>query len=199
MGFDTVSPRGKILLLKYFLEQKKALPPELINNWYLCCTCGKCYELCPLDINFPELIRTYRIEFVKTERNLPAPFIKTTKNIFTTGNPLGRDQAQRNDWRPDGLILTEGSSNLFFVGCMSSYWTMESAELISRILNKIEYDFTILEKESCCGYIEFWSGEINKARELAENLARTITDAGITTIFTACPDVILRSNMIIPN
>jgi len=186
-GFDTVSPRGKILLLKHFLEQKQEVPAELINNWYFCCTCGKCAEICPLEINFPELIRSFRIEFAKAKRNIPKPLLKTTKNILTTGNPLGRSQDERNDWRPENLILKEDSKHLFFIGCMSSYWTMESAELVSRILNKIGYDFTILDTESCCGYIEFWSGEIDKAKELAENLATKIEAAGITTIFTACP------------
>ncbi|MDD1777675.1 MAG: (Fe-S)-binding protein [Candidatus Helarchaeota archaeon] len=186
-GFDTVSPRGKILLLKHFLEQKKELPPDLIKDWFLCCTCGKCAEICPLEINFPELVRTWRIEFAKNPKNLPAPFLKTTKNIFTTGNPLGRDQAERNNWRPDNLILKKDSTHLFFVGCMSSYWTMDIAELVSRILNKINYDFRILDDESCCGYIEFWSGEIDKAKQLAQKVADKIEAAGITTIFTACP------------
>jgi heterodisulfide reductase subunit D len=186
-GFDTVSPRGKILLLKHFLEQKKEFPPELIKDWFLCCTCGKCAEICPLEINFPELVRTWRIEFAKNIKNLPAPFLKTTKNIFTTGNPLGRDPAERNDWRPDNLVLNKDSKHLFFVGCMSSYWTMDIAELISRILNKIDYDFRILDDESCCGYIEFWSGEIDKAKQLAQKLDDKIEAAGITTIFTACP------------
>ncbi|MHA1650299.1 MAG: (Fe-S)-binding protein [Candidatus Helarchaeota archaeon] len=186
-GFDTVSPRGKILLLKYFIEQKKEFPPELIENWYLCCTCGKCAEICPLEIDFPELIRTYRIEFAKNKKNIPKAFLKTTKNILSFGNPLGQSRESRNDWRPDELFLKPDSKNLFFVGCMSSYWTMEIAELVTRILNKIDYDFTILEDESCCGYIEFWSGEIETAKELAENLANKIQAAGITTIFTACP------------
>jgi len=186
-GFDTVSPRGKILLLKHFLEQKKEIPQELINNWYFCCTCGKCAEICPLEIDFPELVRTYRIEFAKNLKSIPKPILKTTDNIISTGNPLGQSRDDRNDWRPDELILGKQSKNLFYVGCMSSYWTMESAELITRILNKIQFDFTILEDESCCGYIEFWSGEVEKAKQLAEQLAGKIEDANISTIFTACP------------
>ncbi|TFG04272.1 MAG: (Fe-S)-binding protein [Promethearchaeota archaeon] len=186
-GFDTVTPRGKILLLKHFLEQNIEPPLELIQNWYLCCTCGKCTTICPLDIDFPELIRTIRIEFGKNPTNIPDGFLKTTQQIFTTGNPLGRELDERNDWRPEELKLKEDAPNLFFVGCMASYWTMEVAELIGRILNKIEFDFTILEEESCCGYIEFWSGEIEKAKALAEKLAEKIKKAGINTIFTACP------------
>ncbi|NVM53104.1 MAG: (Fe-S)-binding protein [Candidatus Helarchaeota archaeon] len=186
-GYDTVTPRGKILLLKHFIEQKKELPPELIKNWYLCCTCGKCTEICPLEIDFPELVRTYRIQFAKNKKNIPKPFQKTTENIFSTGNPLGRSRDDRNDWRPDEINFKKDSNHLFYVGCMSSYWTMEVAELVARILNKIQYDFTVLENEPCCGYIEFWSGEINKAKELATNFAQIIKEAGITTIFTACP------------
>ncbi|NVM28094.1 MAG: (Fe-S)-binding protein [Candidatus Helarchaeota archaeon] len=187
IGFETVSPRGKILLLKHFLEQKKEIPSELINNWYLCCTCGKCADICPLEIDFPELIRTYRIEFAKNMKNIPEPFLKVTENILSTGNPLGRDREDRSDWRPDDLVLNENSENLFYVGCMASYWTMDSAELICRILNKIQFDFNILDEEPCCGFIETWSGEIDKARELAENFARIIQDKGVKTIFTACP------------
>jgi len=187
VGYDTVSPRGKILLLKHFLEQKKEIPPELIQNWYLCCTCGKCTEICPLEIDFPELVRTYRIEFAKNPKNIPEAFLKTTENILATGNPLGKNSEDRNDWRPDDLILKKDSKHLFFVGCMSSYWTMEVAELVCRILNKIQYDFTILEDESCCGYIEFWSGEIDQAQKFAESVTKKIEDAGIATIFTACP------------
>ena len=187
IGFDTVSPRGKILLLKHFIEQKKEIPGELINNWYLCCTCGKCADICPLEIDFPELIRTYRIEFAKIRNNIPKGFLKSTRNVLSTGNPLGHDRADRTDWLPEDVHLTKESTNLFFVGCLSSYWTMGIAELITRILNKIGYDFKLLEDEGCCGYIEFWSGEIDVAQELASQLATKIQDAGITTIFTACP------------
>ncbi|MHA1279204.1 MAG: (Fe-S)-binding protein [Candidatus Helarchaeota archaeon] len=187
IGFDTVSPRGKILLLKHFLEQENEVPQELVNNWYLCCTCGKCVELCPLEIDFPELVRTIRIEFAKNPKRIPKAFVKTTEKIFASGNPLGHDRGDRTDWLPDDIILTKSSPNLFFVGCMSSYWTMEIAELIGRVLNKIGYDFKILDNESCCGYIEFWSGEIDKAKALAEQLAKRIEEAEVTTIFTACP------------
>ncbi len=173
--------------MKYFLEQKKEIPKDLINNWYLCCTCGKCADICPLEIDFPELIRTYRIEFAEEPKNIPEPFLKATENIFNTGNPLGRERANRNDWRPDDLFLNKDSKHLFYVGCLSSYWIMESAELICRILNKIQYDFNMLEQEPCCGFIETWSGEIDKARELAEQFASLIENMGITTIFTACP------------
>ncbi len=187
VGYDTVSPRGKILLLKHFLEQKKEIPQELIDNWYLCCTCGKCKVYCPTDIDFPELVRTLRIKFAQDIKKIPQEFLKTTKNIIENGNPLGLDIEDRNEWRPDDLILKKHSKNLFYVGCLSSYWTMDSPELITKILNKIDFDFTLLENEPCCGYIEFWSGEIEKAKEIAQKLASTIEAAGIEMIFTACP------------
>ncbi|MHA1266251.1 MAG: (Fe-S)-binding protein [Candidatus Helarchaeota archaeon] len=187
IGYESVTPRGKILLFNYYKTQKEPIPPKLITNWYLCCTCGRCAEVCPLEINFPELIRTLRIQFAKNDKNIPKPFRKATANVLSTGNPLGRDHNERMDWLPDEITLTKGAPNLFFVGCMTSYWTLDTAELIARILNKIHLPFSLLEDETCCGYLEFWSGEIDKAKEIAQNLATTIQTTGVKTIFTACP------------
>ena len=186
-GFESTSPRGIFLLVKHFQDKKESLPPELIDIIYQCTTCGLCNEMCPVELNIPEIIRSLRIDIVNEEGKPVEGFVKATKNVMSCLNPLGRDRDERCDWVPDDIKINKDSSNLFYAGCMCSYWEMYSAELITRILNKINFDFKILDDEPCCGWIECWSGEEKIAKEIAEKNMERFKSEGIKRIITSCP------------
>ncbi len=186
-GFETSSPRAIFLLVKHYLDKKEGLPSELVEIIYQCTTCGLCREVCPTELDIPEIIRSLRMDIVKEQGKPIKGFIKATDNVLSKGNPLGRDRDERCDWVPDDIIIDKNSPNLFYVGCMYSYWEMHSAELTVRILNKINYSFKIMEEEPCCGMLECWDGEIEVAEEIARKNFEKFKAAGISTIITSCP------------
>ncbi|MHA1382875.1 MAG: (Fe-S)-binding protein [Candidatus Helarchaeota archaeon] len=186
-GFETNSPRAIFLLVKHFKDKNETIPSDLIEIIYQCTTCGLCREVCPTNLDIPEIIRSMRIDIVEEHGKPVQGFVKATNNVLKTCNPLGHDREDRCDWVPDDIEIDKTSSNLFFVGCICSYWEMYSAELVARIFNKIGYKFNILEDEQCCGMLECWSGEENVAQKIAEKNIEKFKSEGITTIITSCP------------
>ncbi len=186
-GFETNTPRAIFLLVKHFKEKNEPLPPELIELVYQCSTCGLCKEVCPTELDIPEIIRSIRLDIVKEQGKPIKGFAEATENVLAEGNPLKKSCDERVDWLPDDIKMDENSTNLFYVGCMCSYWETYSAELITRIFNKIKFDFKILEDESCCGMLECWSGEEEIAREIAMKNVERFKAEGIRTIITSCP------------
>ncbi|MHA1378599.1 MAG: (Fe-S)-binding protein [Candidatus Helarchaeota archaeon] len=186
-GFETSSPRAIFLLVKHFKDKNEELPPELIEIIYQCTTCGLCKETCPIELDIPEIIRSMRIDIVKEQGKPVEGFVMATENVLSVCNPLGRARRERCDWVPDDVKIDKDSPNLFFAGCMSSYWEMYSAELATRIFNRINYSFKILEDEPCCGYLECWSGEEEVAKKIARENVERFKSEGISTIITSCP------------
>ena len=90
-GFETSSPRAIFLLVRHFLDKNEPFPPELVELIYQCTTCGLCRELCPTELDIPEIIRSMRIDIVKEEGKPIKGFVKATENILAEENPLGRD------------------------------------------------------------------------------------------------------------
>lgn len=187
VGFETVSPRAIFLLVKHYLDKKEPLPPALINIIYQCTTCGLCKEVCPTDLDIPEIIRSLRMDIVKQTGKPLKEFVKATESVLKEDNPLGKDRSERFDWVPKEIEIDKNSTNLFYAGCMYSFWEMFSAELTVRILNKINYSFKILEDEPCCGMLQCWSGEVETAKEIAKKNLEKFKAEGITTIITSCP------------
>ncbi|MBI5871800.1 4Fe-4S dicluster domain-containing protein [archaeon] len=82
---ETVSPRGKFILLK------KEIKDEV---FYLCTLCGNCKRACPWNVYIPKMIRDYREKLI--EECIEVDSIKKmVKNILETGNIFGKEDKGR--------------------------------------------------------------------------------------------------------
>jgi len=187
-GFDKVCPRGKILLLKHFMEKKMPITKDMIWNWYYCCTCGYCAETCPVNIDFPTVVKDVRVDLVKRGLNPLEPFKIASANILTEGNPFGKPKSERTEWIPQSVKLSKKSDTLYWAGCTSAYWTTETAGAVVSILHRINFDYNMLGgDEGCCGMIPVWGGGTDVSRQIAERNVRLIEDSGAKVLFTTCP------------
>lgn len=188
IGFERVSPRGKILSHKYSLESGKSLSKELMENWYLCTTCGYCKEVCPTGIDFPEVVKSVRTDLVTRNLGSSEAFAAAQKSVQSTGNPLGKLRTERANWVPADFTPPKKAEYLYYAGCMASYWATETATAIVEVLRKINLNFGILgENEPCCGMISLWGGEKAIAKEMAEKNLEVIKRYGAKTLITSCP------------
>lgn len=188
IGFERVSPRGKILSHKYSLESGKTPSKELVENWYLCTTCGYCKEVCPTEIDFPEVVKSVRTDLVTRNLGSSEAFVAARKSVQSEGNPLGKLRAERTNWVPADFTPPKKAEYLYFAGCMASYWATETATAIVEVLRKINLNFGILgENEPCCGMISRWGGEKAIAKEMAEKNLEVIRGYGAKTLVTSCP------------
>ncbi len=192
MKFETYSPRGKILTHKHYLKSEEALPKDLVDNWYFCSTCGYCREVCPAGIDFIELVKGLRTDFVKNRLGPPKEYTEVQKVINQYGNPFGKPTDDRANWLPVNYKPPKKAEYVYMAGCYASYWCPEIATSIVNVLQKIKLPFALMgSREPCCGMVGDWGGDLLTFRETAEKnvkiLEEIMSSYGATTLFTSCP------------
>ena len=87
-----------------------------------------------------------------------------------------------------GMEFPPRAEWVLYLGCWASYRAVESAWCTSKILQKLEVDFTVLGKdEKCCGMPFIETGEDEKAQRLALANLNAAREKGATKILTVCP------------
>lgn len=176
MGFETYSARGKILILKHFLEKSKSFTRDLIDNYYLCSTCGYCKQVCPTEIDLTDLFVTVRSKIVE-EGGFVSPKVRDfLEYIYKYGNPWGELRKKRHKWAENLAISQYEPSHefLYYVGCVGSYDTraQDAAKALADVMLKSRISFGILgAKENCDG------NEVNKLGE--KGLFESLADSNI--------------------
>lgn len=191
MGFETYSARGKILLLKHFLERSKSFNKDLIENYYLCSMCGYCKQMCPTEINLTELYLTTRGKIV--ENGLVPPKVREVlENIYKHGNPFGLSRTRRGEWANDtGIVQYDPSVEfLYYVGDLGSYDTrvQQAAKALGYILSRSEVSFGILgAKENCSGSEANELGEKGLFELLARSNIQLLRELNVRKVVTLSP------------
>ena len=187
LGFESATVRGRMLMMKKVLEGKMEMTPELVNSMYMCAQCEGCHVACPNNIDFVMITQLLRQEMVK-QGLLPESFAAVRENLATLNNPYGEPQDQRGAWlSPKVRGETKQSENLYFVGCTSSYSLNRIPKSVTRILDKIDFDYTVLgDNELCCGAPIFRMGETDLAMSMVQRNVENIRKLGVKTIFASC-------------
>jgi len=119
------------------------------------------------------------------------PFKNADENIVSVKNPIGKPIKERSFWRDlEGInkLDRQSAENLYFVGCMPSYWCTEIAGATFRVLEKSGEKFTILDgDEWCCGMLPFWDGNETLARRMVQRNIKQFYRRGVKKIITTCP------------
>ena len=143
----------------YFIQalRNNTVNPELAMN---CLQCGKCEEICPVDINIKNLRLTQR-------------------------NELSLDQANFK-YLPDPDI--NHAEIIYFAGCMT-HLTPGIKNSMEKIFKNagIEYFFMDKEGGACCGRPLMLAGELNSAQQLIDYNRQIINQSGAEILVTSCP------------
>lgn len=187
LGFESATARGRMLLLKGVLENNLSYTPKIVDAVYTCAECGNCTEICPTGINYVEIMQFLRRQFA-TQEMLPQPQKRLRDIIDRKGNPFAEPKEERGAWLPKGHRIVKKGENLYFVGCSSSYASNRIARSLMMILDKVNFDFTVLGgEEYCCGDPLMRMGEESRARKLMNSNLAKFKELGVTRIFTSCP------------
>jgi Fe-S oxidoreductase len=165
------------------------------DDVWACLSCSRCSDRCPVGIDFPEFIRSYREKAIAVG-NLPR---QSHHGIFQTLTTLqsGNLKQSRIEWTKGCGTIREKGEYFYFVGC-APYQTpvfeylnlniIDTPKNILTLLNKVGVEPVVSNDERCCGHDAFWSGN----RELFETLARknvaTIQASGAKTVIFGCPE-----------
>jgi len=200
--FEAYYLGGKNLLTWALTTDKLKWSEGIAKIFYQCSVCMACIQQCQI----PE-IHTYAGEWLMAMREKavqlgygPMPEqAKYTDHVMTEKNPYMEKKEDRLEWLPSHINLSSDAKLAYFVGCTSSYREKDVAIATAEILNKLNVDFTILEKEECCGSPVYMTGQTEKAKKLAQKNVDIFKDAGIEQIITSCAGCYRTWKDIYPN
>ena len=171
--------------------------PSVQDDIWSCLTCGLCYERCPSAVDFSLFIRDLRDVVVENRLDTHAVhggFFHSLMRTMTSENLKIRQW----DWLPDDVTIDKKSKILFFGGCapyfdlfFTRHIGLNTRDILVdsiRLLNFFDIHPRLLENMRCCGHDLLWSGDKTNFLKLARLNARSLHEAGIEEVVTACPE-----------
>jgi len=200
------TPRGKIALIKKIRKiqnnpfrraitsdrRYKLLLDTLSDSVYQCSICGICGEVCPISLRTIEMWEALRESLVESDlgpMELHKPLVKSIENY---DNPWMQPRAQRARWARKHKLIDASKEEvniLYYVGCTASYdpEVNKVAENLVRIFSAANIKVGILGKEEkCCGSTLLRLGEVDLAKQLAEENVKIFKNIKAEKIVTAC-------------
>lgn len=164
---------------------------------FSCTLCGRCVEVCPVNIDTRTLALAMREELVTHRRLHPENLgvardaVEEHKNVFGMPNDERTFWAEFLDDLPDGFFDRTTGDVLYYVGCVSSFSpaVQEIPQAFLTLLLRAGVDVIILgEREWCCGFPLIMGGMFDQALPLIRhNLHEAVDKAGVSTIVFNCP------------
>jgi fumarate reductase (CoM/CoB) subunit B len=177
-------------------------PPEFwatADIVYLCTGCGTCREVCPKNVDIPEivnLIRTrifdHRPDLVPKDFHVVREVLTEHKLAFEPWEDI-EEKHESRDMRLERLGLPfiedkilEKAEVLFYPGCQAEERAQEVREAAKVILDFFKVDYTLLDEMSCCGLPARLMGDYKNDQILTKQLEKKIKALGVKTIVTTC-------------
>jgi len=155
---------------------------------FLCTTCNKCH-MAGLRYN----VRQNLIKNSIIPHNLPY----LQKAIKQYGNPYSSSRERQ-------AFLSKhfetSSDTALFLGCTSSLIPriQKMATSVIRLLEDTGLKFRLLPNERSCGYILYTMGDVEAAKEVAQENIRMFKEEGVKRLVTACPGCYLAFTSFYP-
>ncbi len=197
MELDGFSPRA---MIKRTLDEsnKETIQSRDIlqsRDIWACLSCSRCSDRCPVEIDFPEFIRTYRNK-ARKEDNLPELSHHGMFHTITSIQAAGVKQ-NKIEWAKEAGRIADKGDFYYFSGCITYYDVafqylnlnmIESAKNNLMLLNKLGIEPVMSNDECCCGHDAFWCGDDDTFLTLAKNNIETIAATGAKTVIFGCPE-----------
>ncbi len=169
-GWEAYWSAGKMWIARAVLEgdlDLKKNGKDISDIVYPCITCGMCSSQCENDIPTVEIIEALRAAVIEAKNPPQKAHTEMLNRNKKNNNPYGGAKGDRVKWAEDSnileTILNKNTKIAYFVGCTASYRQKNIPIATVQLLQKIGYDITILDKETCCGSPFFRIGLIDEA------------------------------------
>lgn len=177
-------------------------PPEFwstADKVYLCTGCGTCREVCPKNVNIPEVVNLVRARIFKHRPDLVPKGLHVVREIITKYNLAfepwedPEEKVESRDVRLERLgipymedITKIGAEVLFYPGCQAEELAQEVREAAKAVLSYFNVDFTLIDEMSCCGLPSELMGDDETSRKLSALLKGKVEALGIKKVVTTC-------------
>jgi Fe-S oxidoreductase len=111
-----------------------------------------------------------------------------TSKIEQSRNIYGSDQKKRLDCMPNDVSPAKQADILYWVGCRASFVDTEIAQAAAKILKAANKEFMVLKEEPCCGNLVYTTGQMDKAKEIAQTNLELIKGSGAGTVVFSCAE-----------
>ncbi len=213
---EGMSARGRVVLLKKFIEGEIGPSEILDERIFSCMLCGACNTLCPLGISITDAVYEGR-KSLRTSRNKRRFLTLAARLAFkqaSTGFKVLKFLEGLGEILPvhklrhfrtlhemginiTGPALRDGMS-LFkaakpkgrvavFTGCTVNFLYPNIGNSLIAILNGMNYDVVLPKGEVCCGAPLLGLGFKEDAAELAERNMKVFNKMSVEAVIGLCP------------
>lgn len=174
---ESLSPRGKLLLLRNFTEGILTDTEAITERLYTCTLCGNCEDACPSKTDIPSLIKEWR----NTHPHHSTVLESCVKSVLEKGNPYNQVQSEREKWYTGG---DTDASTAYFPGCTTSLMQPQIAVSFLSIM-KDRLPLQVID-DVCCGSILSKTGFEEESKRVMKKNIEYFNEKGIKTLITSC-------------
>ncbi|MEM2922067.1 MAG: (Fe-S)-binding protein [Candidatus Bathyarchaeia archaeon] len=196
IGWETSSPRGRMQLLKAYLDGQMSMNDAVKERIYECTLCGYCLWRCPAGVKTIDVLKAARGHLLEMDKGLEGSK-GLRRNLAMEHNIYGLQHDTRIDWlsypwiglKDKAQVGKKGAEILYFVGCVCSYSGKKNmtGKATMQILDKTGANWTLLGKEEwCCGDPALLIGDLQYAIEAAKHNVEKARSLGIERVVTSC-------------
>ncbi len=173
--------------------------PEMIDDGLLrtCLNCGRCDEVCEMDVKFYELIKDLRTEFRNWGMDEVQPPHNGGLHAWMQAMTSPGLKQDRLDWIKPDMKCSDKGDVLYFVGCLPYYDrfytelnpnSLSIARSTVKILNALNIRPAVMKNERCCGHDFLWGGDEKNFEKLAQKNVEEIKRTEAKKIITSCAE-----------
>lgn len=181
-NFRSHTGMARHMLATSVLRGEIELDQDVVDVVSSCTNCGICNEICPA-YRPMDSIAAFREEAVRQGLHAK-PLAKIEKSVVETGN-MFRAQERAAVLKS----LPESGDDLYFAGCEAAFRQPEIANATVAVLKEGGINVASLgNKETCCGFISRWSGNIEQFKQRAKDNIEAVKQTGAKRIITSCAE-----------
>lgn len=177
--FDSHHASGRMEIARGIIEEEIPYPTEkLLEIIYSCTTCGLCNANCSFlkDLEPVEVIEAVRRKLVEDGIG-PLPQHKKFADSIEKNHNAYQENHDKRLKKINNAKINPEAEHIYYIGCTSSYRTIEIANATIKILNKLDYDYTVMgDDEWCCGSPLFRTGQTEAGIKVMEHNLKTIKE-----------------------
>jgi len=177
-------------------------PPEFWSTAdvvYLCTGCGTCKEVCPKNVNIPEVVNMIRSRIFDQRPDLVPKGLHIVREVLTKYNLAFEpwedleEKIESRDMRLERLGLPyiedpklSKADVIFYPGCQAEERSQEVREAAKVILDYFDVNFAVLDEMSCCGLPSVLMGDQDTASSLSKKLEKQVKSIEAKIVVTTC-------------
>ncbi|HVP56537.1 MAG TPA: (Fe-S)-binding protein, partial [bacterium] len=195
------SPRLTVERALVLGEGDVVCDPEI----WSCLTCGTCNLRCPSTVDYTAFLREARSRARELgETGLCTHAEKIDAFLDLQLLPTYRRPAS---WLGRGAKVRKRSDTYYFAGCLPflgvifreiGFEGSAIGQAAVRLLNSLGIVPAIGEAEVCCGHDAYWTGEVDRVRDLARRNVAAIRQTGARRVVFSCPECYYMFKQVYP-